>query len=283
MALRGLQSGAGLKPPQAARVLLGCLQPGQTSSVYSDALNRLADSLHYLNSTGDKAQDTTRFWFDTRANLRREMGDRKNRFDDKTEVRAKIAEVLKRVIGNAGVFDGVHIFTSHGDVPDDSALRMVILPPESWYSKQETQIAVDAVLECIRNNGSKPRYRSNRLIFLAADQGTLLRLREAARVVLAWASIVSDVEEGRLNVDLLQKKQAENELKAAGDVLPRTARECYRWLLCPVQETPTEPRTSVEAFPLNTPGSSVSSEIERACVDNELEPISKLSAAVDPL
>ena len=188
-----------------------------------------------------------------------------------------------RVIGNAGVFDGVHIFTSHGDVPDDSALRMVILPPESWYSKQETQIAVDAVLECIRNNGSKPRYRSNRLIFLAADQGTLLRLREAARVVLAWASIVSDVEEGRLNVDLLQKKQAENELKAAGDVLPRTARECYRWLLCPVQETPTEPRTSVEAFPLNTPGSSVSSEIERACVDNELEPISKLPAAVDPL
>ena len=33
-----------------ARVLLGCLQPGQASSLYSDALNRLADRLHYLNS-----------------------------------------------------------------------------------------------------------------------------------------------------------------------------------------------------------------------------------------
>src|SRR5262249_55881238 len=64
-----------------ARVLLGCLQPGQSSAVYSDALNRLADRLHYLNSSGDKSADTTRFWFDTIANLRREMEDRKGRFD----------------------------------------------------------------------------------------------------------------------------------------------------------------------------------------------------------
>src|ERR1035441_3782643 len=118
-----------------ARVLLGCLQPGQTSSVYSDALNRLADRLHYLNSSGDKAQDATRFWFDTRANLRREMEDRKRRFDDRTEVRGKIADALKHGAGNATFFDGVHIFTSHADVPDDSGLRLVVLPPESWYSR----------------------------------------------------------------------------------------------------------------------------------------------------
>src|SRR5207247_4075143 len=39
----------GIRGLDRARVLLGCLQPGQTSSIYSDALNRLADSLHYLN------------------------------------------------------------------------------------------------------------------------------------------------------------------------------------------------------------------------------------------
>lgn len=38
----------------------------------------------------------TRFRFDTRANLRREMEDRKRRFDDKTEVPGKIADVLKK-------------------------------------------------------------------------------------------------------------------------------------------------------------------------------------------
>ena len=151
-----------------ARVLLGCLQPGQASSVYSDALNRLADRLHYLNTSGDKVQDATRFWFDTRANLRREMEDRKRRFDDKTEVRGKIADALKRVVGNATFFDGVHIFTPHADVPDDTALRLVVLPPESWYSKEESRLATEAVLDCVRNNGPKPRYRGNRLIFLAA-------------------------------------------------------------------------------------------------------------------
>jgi predicted AAA+ superfamily ATPase len=64
----------------------------QTSSVFADALSRLSDRLHYLNAFGDKIQDAKRFWFDTRANLRREMEDRKRRFDDKTEVRGKIAD-----------------------------------------------------------------------------------------------------------------------------------------------------------------------------------------------
>jgi predicted AAA+ superfamily ATPase len=184
-----------------ARAILGCLQPGQPSSVYSDALNRLVDRLHYLNSSGDKAQDATRFWFDTRANLRREMEDRKRRFDDKTEVRGKIADALKRGAGAATLFDGVHIFTPHGDVPDDSGLRLAALPPDKWYSREESRPAIEAVLECMRNNGPKPRHRCNRLLFLAADHGALSRLNDAARVGLAWGSIVDDVKEGRLNID----------------------------------------------------------------------------------
>jgi predicted AAA+ superfamily ATPase len=79
-----------------ARIILGCLQPGQISPVFAEALSRLSDRLHYVNASGDKGQDATRFWFDTRANLRREMEDRKRRFDDKTEVRGKIADVLKK-------------------------------------------------------------------------------------------------------------------------------------------------------------------------------------------
>lgn len=253
-----------------ARVLLGCLQPGQASSLYSDALNRLVDRLHYLNTSGDKVHDATRFWFDTRANLRREMEDRKRRFDDKTEVRGKIAEALKRIVGNATFFDGVHIFTPHTDVPDDTALRLVVLPPDSWYSKEESRPATDAVLNCIRNNGPKPRYRSNRLIFLAPDHASLSRLGDVTRVVLAWASIVDDVKEGRLNIDLLQKNQAEKELKTAEEVLPRAARECYKWLFCPVQETPTEAKPNVEMFALTTTGGSVGGEIDRVCTENEL-------------
>ena len=253
-----------------AHIILGCLQPGQASSVYTDALSRLADRLHYLNASGDKNQDTTRFWFDTRANLRREMEDRKRRFDDRTEVRGKIADALKKTVGNAAFFDGVHIFTPHGDVPDDSALRLIVLPPETWYAREESRLAHDAVLEVIAKNGAKPRYRSNRLIFLAPDHGTLSRLNDATRVALAWGSIVEDIKDGRLNIDLLQKNQAEKDLKSAEDVLPRAVRECYKWVLCPMQDAPTDPKPGVEAFPLNTTAGTVGGEIERVCSDNEL-------------
>lgn len=260
----------GIRGLDRARVLLGCLQPVQSSSVYSDALNRLADRLHYLNSSGDKSHDTTRFWFDTRANLRREMEDRKRRFENKPEVRATISDVLKKLLGSATFFDGVHIFTPHSDIPDDSALRLVVLPPERCHSREFEQAAIPASLEHVRQNGTKPRYRGNRLLFLAPDMAVLSRLRDATHIALAWGSIVDDVEEGRLNIDLLQKKQAEKELQTAEEVLPRAARECYKWLLCPMQNAPTDPTPAVEPFPLATTGNSVGKEIERVCLENEL-------------
>ncbi len=261
---------AGIRGIDRARVLLGCLQPGKTSSTYSDALNRLADRLHYLKSSDDKAQDTARFWFDTRANLRREMEDRKRRFDDKTDVRVKLAAVLKTVTAGATFFDGVHIFTSHADVSDDSALRLVVLGPEYFYAREEPRVAFDAVLEYVRTNGLRPRYRGNRLIFLAPDHSVLAHLRDCIKVALAWGSIVEDIKDGRLNVDQLQKRQAEKEAQTAESVLPGTARECYRWLLCPAQLAPTDPKPTVEVFMLNSGGSSLGSELERVCVDNEL-------------
>jgi uncharacterized protein len=251
-----------------ARVLLGCIQPGQSSSLYSDALNRLAGQLHYMSSSGDKSQDATRYWFDTRANLRREMEERKSRFEDKNEVRGRMAEIVKKLAAGTGFFEGTHIFTPHGDVPDDGALRLIVLSPEQFYSREEPRLANDGALNCFRNHGTKPRYRGNRLIFLAADHGALARLRDCIRVALAWNSIVEDVAAMRLVLDNLQGEQAKKELKAAEEVLPRVARECFKWLLCPSQDIPTG-NPSVESLALNTSGAALGSEIERLCLENE--------------
>jgi predicted AAA+ superfamily ATPase len=259
----------GIRGLNRARVLLGCLQPGQTSSLYSDALNRLVDQLHYLTSSGDKAQDATRYWFDTRANLRREMEERKKRFEDKNEVRGRMAELLKKLAGSATFFDGSHIFTPHSDVPDDSALRLVVLTPEQHFSREEPRLAFEGVLDHVRNHGASPRYRGNRLIFLAPDHGALARLRDCIRVALAWNSIVEDVAAMRLVIDNLQAQQAKRELQGAEDVLPRVARECYKWLLCPTQDDPTAAKPTVEAVSLNTGSGALASEIERVCLDNE--------------
>ncbi len=261
----------GIRGLDRARVLLGCVQPGQTTAVYADALNRLADRLHYLNSSGDKTADTTRFWFDTRANLRREMEDRKRRFDDKTDVQKKIEDTLKKqVFAHVPLFDGIHVFTPHADVPDDSALRLVVLPVERWFMRDAVHQAEDAVREYLRSHGGQPRHRANRLIFVAADQAVLKRLQDATRVALAWESIVEDVDEGRLNIDQNQLRQAQKESQAAAAVLPRAARECFKWLLCPVQDEPTATNATIEPFPLNTTSGTPAAELERVCRENEL-------------
>jgi predicted AAA+ superfamily ATPase len=260
----------GTRGVDRARVLLGCVQPGQPSAAFSDALNRLCDRLHYLNTSGDKAQDATRFWFDTRANLRREMEDRKGRFGDRNEVRGKIKEALEDLADGSKIFDAKHVFIPHSDIRDDSALRLVFLSPDKSYSKQEQQTAFDEVLDFVNSNGTKPRYRGNRLVFVAADQSSLLRLRDCVRTALAWSSIVDDIKAGRLNIDRLQEDQAKKELATAEGVVPRAARECFRWLLCPVMTAATDRVATVETFPLNTSGSTYAAEIDRVCVENEL-------------
>ena len=89
-------------------------------------------------------------------------------------------------------------------------------------------------------------------------------------MALAWASIVEDVTEGRLNIDQIQRKQAEKESQAANAVVPRAARECFKWLLCPVQDDPTAPKPTVESFSLNTTSGNAPDEVERVCRQNAL-------------
>jgi predicted AAA+ superfamily ATPase len=91
-------------------------------------------------------------------------------------------------------------------------------------------------------------------VFVAPDQGSLLRLRDCVRTALAWSSIVKDIQGGRLNIDRLQEDQAKKQLESAEGAVPGAARECFKWLLCPVMTSATSRDASVEAFPLSTGG-----------------------------
>lgn len=253
-----------------AHVLLACLQPGESSAVFDDALNRLADRLHYLNLSGDKTQPSTRFWFDTRANLRREMEDRRARFDNKGEVWPSIVEVLTQLTKTKGeLFDRVHIFTPSGDVPDDVELRLVVLDPDHPFSKDDRKRAEQAVNAYVDRHGAKPRFRGNRLLFLAADTMALGRLYAATRAALAWGSIVTDIERHALNIDRLRENEARRELKTAQAVVQRAARDAYKWVLCPFLDAPTARDQIIDAYSANT-GDTLLKEVERVCRDNEL-------------
>jgi len=198
------------------------------------------------------------------------MEDRKRRYEDR-DTRGLIAETLQVATAGSTIFSAVHPFTPHADVPDNAdTLRLVILPPDVLFSREEQKHASELALEYVRMRGSAPRHRGNRLMFLAADYAVVSRMRDAAKVVLAWGSIVEDIKARRLVVDNLQEEQAKRELKLAQETIPRTVRECYRWLLCPTQTTAIGGQPEIESYTIPTSGTSMFSQIDNICVDQEL-------------
>lgn len=248
------------------RVALGVAQPGQQVGIYKDALRRLGDRLHYLNSGNN------RFWFDTRPNLRREMEERKRRFQDKEDVFPAIRDRVQKSFAS-GVFGGIHIFTASSDVPDDWQLRLVVLPPDAAFSRSGQSLAIDRANEMLKNRGDQPRFKQNRLIFLAADYDSVSRLKDQVRSTLAWQSIVSDIKEMKLNLDQFQSRQANKSLEDANEALRRMIRETYKWMIAPMQEArPGKGLSDIqwEHFQVNPGASNLSQEIERVLKENEL-------------
>lgn len=252
---------------EAERVALGVAQPGQQVGVYKDALRRLIDKLHYLNSGNN------RFWFDTRPNLRREMEDRKRRYKDQEDVFPYIRERVKKAFHGSGVFGGVHVFTGSIDVPDDRQLRLVVLPPDTAYSRTGPDRATEQAAAMLKNRGVPPRFNQNRLIFLVADGDSVGRLKDQVRSVLAWQSIVDDIKDMKLNLDQFQARQAQKSLDDAGDTLRRMVRETYKWLVAPVQDARPGnglPEITWERFQINPGAQQLTQEVERVLKENEL-------------
>jgi uncharacterized protein len=246
------------------RLILGTAQPGQVLGHYKDGVRALVDRLQYLNSANN------RYWFDIRPNLRREMEDRKRRFDLREDVYPFIKDKLRFA---GGVFGGIHVFTPSADVPDDWSLRLVVLPPEATFSRAAQSPAIEAAIAILKSRGDQPRQKQNRLVFLAPDTDSVSRLKDQVTSVLAWASIVSDVKEGRLNLDQHQSKQASHSLDLANDAMGRMVRETYKWLLAPLQEA--KPGKGIgeiqwDHFQINPAAINRTEEIEKVLKEHEL-------------
>ncbi|MCA9239533.1 MAG: ATP-binding protein [Planctomycetales bacterium] len=259
-------SSQGVRGVELERVILGVAQPGQQPNLFKDALRRLGDRLHYLNAANN------RFWLDTRPNLRREMEERKRRFQDREDVFPSIRERVQKSFASS-VFSSIHVFTSSGDVPDDWALRLVVLPPDAAFSKSGQSLAIERATDILKKRGDQPRFKQNRLIFVVADYDSVSRLKDHVRSHLAWRSIVGDYKDNRIVLDNLMAKQAQASLDQAEETVRRMIRETYKWLLAPMQEArPGKGLSDVkwEHFPLNPGAANWSQEIERVLKENEL-------------
>ena len=98
------------------------------------------------------------------------------------------------------------VFTGSGDVPDDWALRLVVLPPDAAFSKSGQSLAIERAREVLKKRGDQPLFKQNRLIFVAADYDSVSRLKDHVRSHLAWRSIVDDYKNNRIVLDNLMAK-----------------------------------------------------------------------------
>src|SRR5205823_5084379 len=119
---------------------------------------------HYLYSGND------RFWFDLRTNLRREMEDRMQRFDEHLHIFPAIRTRLEKQV-KSDLFTATHVFSQHQDIPDTVDLRLVVLGPDYPHKRKDSDSrAIREAAEILARHGDQQRGYQNRVLFLAADR-----------------------------------------------------------------------------------------------------------------
>ncbi|MBK9166737.1 MAG: DUF499 domain-containing protein [Bryobacterales bacterium] len=231
------------------QIKLGCVQPGETSGTFGDALRKLADQATYIYVDG------SRYWYATQPSVNRLAEERAERYhheDVVEEIRRRLLEEQK----HKGDFSKVQVCpTSAGEVVDEPEAKLVILSPAAAHSAKADLSPARLAAGDILNRGSAGRNCGNMLVFLAADKARLGDLAadgnktargdldKAVRFYLAWQSIAREKEP--LNLTPFQVSQVEQRLQSSDQAVKLRIPETFVWLLVPGQKRP-EPG---QAFP----------------------------------
>jgi predicted AAA+ superfamily ATPase len=209
------------------QVKLGCVQPGETTATFGDAIRRLTDRATYLYVDG------SRYWYSTQPTVTRLADDRASQLHDH-DVLDEIVRRIRDEARSRGDFHRVHACLGSSDIPDEHEARLIILGPEYPHTKgQADSPARQEAQNILDNRGNSPRNYKNTLVFLASDATRLKELHNAIRHYLAWKSIWEEREQ--LNLDPFQSKQADTKRKGADDTVKARIPEAYHWMLAPSQ------------------------------------------------
>ena len=214
-------------------IVLGCTQPGESPRQFADALKRLSGEATHLYVDGRQ------YWYSLILNVTRLAADRANSnykdIDADDEVRQRIDAQRDR-----GSFAAVQVFAEGpGDVPDnDDGVRLVVLEPDATHSPNDANSpAVELAGKILAQRDAGPRLNRNLVVFVAAAANRLTELRGAARLYLAWKSIVADQE----SMDLTphQLRQAESKLQETSKQVDSLIGETFTLTLTPSQSPGT--------------------------------------------
>ena len=201
------------------RIKLGCVMPGESPTMFGDALRRLAGAATYLY------QDGSHYWYSTQPTVTKLAEDRAEQLKhDPDKVILELDTRLRNDLKQKGDFQRIHPFPHGGqDVPDDRDTRLVVLDVDHPYTKEADNEAEAEAKRILESRGAAPRLFRNSLVFLAADKSRLQDLDDATRKFLAWQSILA--EKDQLNLTPFQVKQAEQQHKIADTTVTATTRD----------------------------------------------------------
>jgi len=215
------------------RIKLGCVLPGESPTIFGDALRRLSAAATFLY------QDSVRYWYSTQPTVTKLADDRAEQLKaDPDAVAEEVGKWIRNDLQKKGDFSRVHpLPRTSGDVPDDKDARLVVFGIEYAHTKGAGgSPAVAAAQELLQNRGTAPRIYRNTLVFLAADKARLQDLDESIRRYLAWSSIVEESE--TMDLTPHQRKQALTQKESAYSAVAARLPEAYQWLIVPTQATP---------------------------------------------
>ncbi len=210
-------------------VVLGCAQPGEPRGQFADALRRLSGEATHLYVDG------AQYWYSLIPNVTRIAADRAgSNYDDRDaddEVRNRIGAQRDR-----GAFAAVQVFAEGpGDVPDnDDGVRLVILQPDATHSpNDDNSPAVELAARILAQREAGPRVNPNLVVFLAAAANRLAELRAAARLYLAWKSIVGDES---MNLTAHQQRQADSKMAETSKQVDSLIGETFTLAITPSRQ-----------------------------------------------
>lgn len=222
------------------QVKLGCALPGETPSIFGDALRELSTRATYLYSDG------ARYWYSTQPTVRKLAEDRAERLKREKDQRVMlhIADLMRkdreRTRKSLEKPEIIIFPRDTQEVSDEKAFRLVVFSPDYPYARSVPggSKAEQVAEHFLGYRGSNVRQFRNTLAFLAPDERAVPDLEDAVRWYLAWESIRDDKE---LDLKESQRKQAERETNEARQALDVRLRETYIWILAPDQQKSGDP------------------------------------------
>jgi hypothetical protein len=254
------------------RIKLGCVQPGENSATFGDALRRLSDQATYIYIDG------SRYWVSTQPNVNRTAIERANQLLEENERYKVEAEIIRRLKKDKskGQFSAVLIAPdSTADIADDAnvGVRLVVFKPQQSHRRHSQDSEAIAWAEKILDEkGTGKRSHKNTLLFLAPDQGKVENLERNVAQYLAWEAIQQDRD--ILNLDAFQLKQATTKRSQCDKDVEVILFDTYQWLLVPTQELRKEERgerkIEWKAVQLKGQGSMIEIASKKAESDSDL-------------